>query len=297
MRLSESLDNGARGGFPGMMRATVQRSRSTVRAPEATGEAPGDIADLSALVSQAEPPSPRALLEEVRSPGVARAEVDALLSGLERPLGPGETARERADLLHELLEDEQVREYTGSGGRKVAHVAVLRLGELGFPYALEVPPELYAQARAAAGHGEHSSMEPGARHRLGVALASIAGGLEVLPALFVALDGNSGDMEMALGWVLGVSLTSWVPALLADAEPVSSRRWLLTLMRLVVALPGLLWLAAAIFVLLVALSSGAFAAGLFFLVPLGMAVLRLGGASLLSSKPPGAEQPEIPSES
>ena len=273
-----------------MLRATVQRSRSTVRAPEATGEL---LADLPEPVSPAELPSPRWLLEEVRTPGVARAEVDALLSGLARPLGPGESARERADLLHEILEDKEISEYSGSGGRKVGHAAVLQLGELGFPYALEVPPELFAEARAAAGGGTFFS-GAGSNPRLGVGLATLAGGLEVLPALFLALDGRSGDMDVALFWILGVSLTSFVPALLADTEPVLSRHWLHYLMLGAVAAPALLWLLITGLVLGIAGMNGSFLSALLFLLPLGMAVLRLAGARFLYSPTPGEAPPETP---
>lgn len=273
-----------------MLGATVQRSRSTVRAPDATGEL---LADLPEPVSPAELPSPRWLLEEVRTPGAARAEVDALLSGLERPLGPGESARERADLLHEILEDKEVREYSGSGGRKVGHVAVLRLGELGFPYALEVPPELFAEARAAAGGGM-SFPGAGSNPRVGVVLSTLAGGLEVLPALLFGLDGRSGDMPLALFWILLVSLTSFVPALLADTGPVVSTRWLHYLMLGAVAAPALLWLLLTVLVLGMASMNAAFLSALFFLLPLGMAVLRLAGARFLYVPPPGEGPLETP---
>lgn len=266
---------------------TVQRSHSTVRPPEVTGELPGDIAE---PVSPAELPSPRWLLEEVRAPGVARAEVDALLSGLERPLGPGESARERADLLHEIMADEQVRDYTGRGGRKVGHVAVLRLGELGFPYALEVPPELFAQARAAG--GAESPEEASARHRQGRVLACIAGGLEVLPGFFFLLNAQSRDVDVAVAWILGAFFTSFVPALLADIEPVLRRRWLHYLLLLAVALPALGWLLVTILVAGATAGSGAFPAMLFSVLPLGMALLRLGGAKGLYGPPPDAEPPE-----
>ncbi|MFY0527977.1 hypothetical protein ACN28I_34085 [Archangium gephyra] len=267
----------------------MQRSRSTVRAPEATGEL---LADIPEPVSPAELPSPRSLLEEVRTPGAARAEVEALLSGLARPLGPGESARERADLLHEILEDKEVREYSGSGGRKVGHAAVLQLVELGFPYALEVPPELFAEARAAGGGGTSSSGD-GSSPRLGVVLSTLAGGLEVLPALLFGFDGRSGDMPVALFWILLVSLTSFVPALLADTEPVVSRRWLHYLLLGAVAVPGLLWLLTTVLVLGIAGMNGSFLA-LFFLLPLAMAVLRLAGARSLYSPPPGEGPPETP---
>ncbi|WP_147332999.1 hypothetical protein [Archangium gephyra] len=267
----------------------MQRSRSALPAPESTGELLGDIPE---PVRQVELPSPRALLEEVRSPGVARAEVDALLSGLARPLGPGESARERADLLHEILEDEQVRDYTGSGGRRVGHVAVLQLGELGFPYALEVPPELYAQAREADGHGESMPMQGRTRRGWGLAMTTLVGGVEALPAIFLALDGRSTEVKLALSWILGVALTSVVPGMLADTEPVLSRRWLHTLLRLAVGLPALPWFAVAAIIVVGALTTGAMPWALAALVPLGLGLLRLGGASFLYGSPPDEAPPE-----
>ncbi|OJT17195.1 hypothetical protein BO221_46590 [Archangium sp. Cb G35] len=231
-------------------------------------------------MSQAELPSPRALLEEVRSPGAARAEVDALLSGLARPLGPGESARERADLLHEILGDEQVRDYTGSGGRKVEHVAVLQLVELGFPYALEVPPEQYAQARAAAGHRETKSWK-GMHRGMGLAATTFVGALEALPMVFLALDGKPTEVAFALVWILGVALTSFVPAALANTELVERRDWLRTLLKLAVMLPALPFLASAALLVVGALTSSGYWWMLAALLPLGLGLLRLGGAKWL----------------
>jgi hypothetical protein len=260
----------------------VQRSRSALRAPETTGELLGDFPE---PVSQAEPPSPRVLLEEVRSPGVARAEVDALLSGLVRPLGPGESARERADLLLEILEDEQVRDYAGSGERTVGHVAVLQLVELGFPYALEVPPELYAQARAAAGHREARPWEGGARRGWGMG--------ETLPAVLLALDGQPTELQVSLAWILGVALTSFVPASLAGSAPVVGRRWLHTLLKLAVAVPALPWVGGAALLVAMAIAGSALPLALFAVFPLGMGLLRLGGARFLFSPPTGEEPPKL----
>lgn len=255
----------------------MQRSRSALHAPDTTGELLGEI---PAQVSQAELPSPRALLEEVRSPGAARAEVDALLSGLARPLGPGESARERADLLHEILGDEQIRDYTGRGGRKVEHVAVLQLVELGFPYALEVPPEQYAQARAASGHRVVTRRE-GMNRGMGLAATTFAGAVESLPVLFFALDGRPSEVALALVWVLGVALTSFVPAAVAESGPVVSRDWLRTLLKVAVVLPALPWLAAAALMVVGTLMNGSFSYALLALLPLGMGLLRLGGAKWL----------------
>ncbi len=100
-----------------------------------------------------EVPSPRELLERARAPDAARPEVDALLRGLALPLKPGEDARARADLLHEILEDKRVRAFTGSKGRRVAHAVGEALLALGYPYALEIPPELLAESRGLASSG------------------------------------------------------------------------------------------------------------------------------------------------
>jgi hypothetical protein len=125
-------------------------------------------------------PSPRELLERARAPDAARPEVDALLRGLALPLAPGEDARARADLLHDILEDKRVRAFMGSKGRRVAHAAVEALVALGYPYALEVPPELLAEFRLAPPVGAEA---PSAAWMRG--LAAIVGGLVGTSGLFV----------------------------------------------------------------------------------------------------------------
>ena len=93
-------------------------------------------------------PSLPELLEGVRGPGRVRENVDAFLQALGQPPSGDETPRARADLLLSLMEDAAVRDYTGSDGRTVRAAAVEGLLALGYPYALEVPPEALAQARA-----------------------------------------------------------------------------------------------------------------------------------------------------
>jgi hypothetical protein len=87
------------------------------------------------------------LLEVVRSPGVLRTDVDALLRALVRPLTEDEPPRARADFLLSLIESQEMRELQGSNGRTVRAVAVKALIDLGYPYALEVPPEALAEAQ------------------------------------------------------------------------------------------------------------------------------------------------------
>lgn len=81
------------------------------------------------------------LLDVVRSPGVMRADVDALLQGLVRPLAESESPRSRADFLLSLLESDEVGDMVGSDGTSVRSVAVQALLDMGYPYALEIPPE------------------------------------------------------------------------------------------------------------------------------------------------------------
>ncbi|MFL5347449.1 MAG: hypothetical protein ACJ8AT_21905 [Hyalangium sp.] len=89
------------------------------------------------------------LLDVVRAPGVMRSDVDALLQGLARPLSENESPRSRADLLLSLIESEEVGDMVGSEGTPVRAVAVQALLDMGYPYALEIPPEAFGGRRAA----------------------------------------------------------------------------------------------------------------------------------------------------
>ncbi len=152
---------------------TVQRSRPPTHPTESAG--------VSTLEEMPEALStPRELMERARAPDAARPEVDALLRGLALPLAPGEDARARADLLHDILEDKRVRAFTGSKGRRVAHAVVEALVALGYPYALEVPPELLAEYRQAPRSGEETSSAAWMR-----GLVVIVGGLVGASGLFV----------------------------------------------------------------------------------------------------------------
>ncbi|HYO65974.1 MAG TPA: hypothetical protein VEU33_07825, partial [Archangium sp.] len=150
----------------------------------------------------------------------------------------------------------------------------------------------YAKARAADGHGEATPWEGGSRRGWGLALTTLVGGVEMLPAVYLAIDGSFSEEGWGLAWILGVALTSFVPALLAGTGMVSSRSWLNTLLMLVVAVPALPWLASAALLVAGALASGALPWVLVALVPLGMGMLRAGGARLLFSPPTGEEPPK-----
>lgn len=94
-----------------------------------------------------EPMPVRERLELLRLPSVEAREVDAFLAGLQVPYLPGESPRERADLMLELLGEERLCELTGSTGQRVGVAALETLLRLGYPYAYEVTPEMLARAR------------------------------------------------------------------------------------------------------------------------------------------------------
>ncbi|RKG67969.1 hypothetical protein D7V88_40865, partial [Corallococcus terminator] len=83
------------------------------------------------------------LLDAVRSPGAVRADIDAFIAAMGRPLTEEETPRARADVLLDLMARENpLGDYRGLDGTKVRHAAQAALLSLGYPYALELPPEL-----------------------------------------------------------------------------------------------------------------------------------------------------------
>jgi hypothetical protein len=118
----------------------MERTRPAPATAEALALAPEPVAR----------PSPRELLEVLRGPAMVRSDVDAFLLSLGAPLVEGETPRARADLLLSLMTDARLRDYTGKDGRTVRAAAVEALVGLGYPYALEVPPEVLAQVRGEA---------------------------------------------------------------------------------------------------------------------------------------------------
>ncbi len=122
-----------------------QQALRSAPSSSATDEAPADVPE--PIAAEAFPPL-TLLLEEVRSPGMVRADIDALIVGLGRPPAPDEPLRERADLLLGLLDrSNPVGDYASSGGMKVRHAAKEALLALGYPYAMELPPDLLETER------------------------------------------------------------------------------------------------------------------------------------------------------
>lgn len=219
------------------------------------------------------------LVEEARAPGATRAEVDALIAGLSQPLPSDASPRERADLLLSLMEDAQLASYTGTDGRTVRVAAIQALLALGYPYALEVPPEaLEAKARD---EGTDPGLLSTRKGQVGFGLVSLAGLVQLLPVLIFA-DAISWDGKNEFLRNLSVSLaftviggTTFVPALLMVLGHNKRRRGLKGLGAIWLILASLLWVVPGI------LWSGAFPLNLF---PMTMGGLILAGALLMSSR-------------
>ncbi|QRN97886.1 hypothetical protein JRI60_02035 [Archangium violaceum] len=110
-------------------------------------------------------------LEALRQPGPTSDEVDAFLEALSTPIPPGEPPRVRADFMLDVLEDERLCELTGTDGRQVGVAALETILALGYPYALEVTPEMLKRARGARPRGIPRFMGIG----LGLAVLNMLG--------------------------------------------------------------------------------------------------------------------------
>ncbi|RKH65310.1 hypothetical protein D7X96_24035 [Corallococcus interemptor] len=204
-------------------------------------------------------PSLTFLLEEVRSPGMVRADIDALISGLGRMPAPEEPLRERADLLLGLLDrNNPVGDYAGSGGMKVRHAAKEALIALGYPYAMELPPELLETPRV---NGRGPGLSGGDIVLAVVSLLYQWGGLA---AVWIFLEyskmAEAGEVSVGIGAALGLSTGV---SLLGHHQ--RSRD-----MQLVGSV--VLWAAAVVWIL-IALPSALFTSGVaLFLVPWHLAL-------------------------
>lgn len=238
---------------------------------ERSRAAPARSADDAEVPSLPEgAPSLKALLQEVLAPGAARADVDALLAGLARPPPPEPSRRQHADLLLSVIEDPHLGSFTGSEGRTVRGAAVRALVELGYPYALEVPPDAL-EARKAEPRDE-SAPPPGLDKKawIGLLLMVFLGLVEILP--FTAF--KRGYETIYWGFVFGAASTNIFPASLAALGRALGVRWLKGLGLLWLLLAGILWTLGGIAVLF---------GSPFGLIPLGVGILTLVCTGLLDS--------------
>lgn len=205
----------------------------------------------------------------------------------------------RAELLHDLLEDKRVRAFTGRDGRRVAHVTVEALESLGPSFALLVPPELLAEARAARlppptpeeegsvfySSSDELSPSRSARQIIGGVMVSIpamlGGGLLSLMAL--APHGNRSLLVVPFFWI-GGTLSA---AFLAPAPSVVRTRWLHWLLLLIAVVPSLPLGAAGLFLMSILKKEGLLR--LLAAIPLVMGLVQLVGAMCLYGSPPSED--------
>jgi hypothetical protein len=263
----------------------MQRTSPALRPPERT--------DVPAPAAPVELPSLHEALERARAADVSRAEVDALLRVLALPPPAGEAARERAKVLHGIMEDTWVGGRVGSDGHRVAHAAAEALIELGYPHALEVPPELLAEAREARrrpGSKPRAHWGPedwARRQRTGARLVVAAGLLECTGlTVYQAMGWLEGTVDAPWGAVMGFLLLSGgVPALTLAAAtgPVRRSRWLHQLLGAWATLPGIAWLVPSPLVLILAIFSPEV---LVYYLPFAtLGVMRISGANRLYEVP------------
>ncbi|NPC86963.1 hypothetical protein HPC49_53375, partial [Pyxidicoccus fallax] len=179
------------------------------------------------------------LREAMGSPGVIQAEVDALLAAIACPPAGDEPPRARADFLLSLMElPEEARDRKGSNGRTVRAAAVEALLELGYPYALEVHPDVLEAVRLEAGGPKEAS---GPRISVpGIVVSLLAMVLQVL-IVFVAFSvrGRSSWGELFQQLLLALVV---VPPLAAIFGQVAELRRTQFLGSVGMGLQALVWL-------------------------------------------------------
>ncbi|QDE72127.1 hypothetical protein BHS05_36790 [Myxococcus xanthus] len=187
------------------------------------------------------PPSLAALRDALSSPGVIPSEVDALIAAIaQRPDGDPEALRERTDYLLSLMTlpgDASV--LTGSAGITVRTAAVEALLELGYPYALEVPPDALERARRE--QGLPTTEAPTSRLLRSPILATAVTLLGlVMQLIMMALPqlGRLGDVD---AWLTPYLLPIFAPAVLAILGTWTKARPLQYLGSLGLGIQGLLW--------------------------------------------------------
>ncbi len=213
------------------------------------------------------------LVEEARAPGAARPEIDALLAGLAQPLSSDASLRERADLLLSLIEDVRLASSTGSDGRTVRVAAIQALLALGYPYALEIPPEaLEAKARD---EGTGPGLLSTRKGQVGFGLVTLAGILQLAAVLHFSANETWLAEELFVAVAIAIITgTTFLPTLLTVAGH--------NLRKGGIKMAGTVWLVlVSLFWLLPGLAS--FGGFPFNLIALSMGGLILAGTLVMTS--------------
>jgi pilus assembly protein TadC len=158
-------------------------------------------------------------VETVSAPGVTLGDVEGLLAGLSGPLAEGESPRERADQLLRLLSDEALGELYGKDGQPVRPAALEALLALGYPYALEVPPEVLERMHRLPPRALSRSS------RWGVGLAAVSA---VVPGLVFALV-STRTWTRYLDELAILTGSLFLPAVLSALAERYRLRWLKSL--------------------------------------------------------------------
>lgn len=225
-------------------------------------------------------PSLEVLIQAARAPGAARAEVDALIAGLSLSPSPEQSPRERADLLLSLIEDKHLGDFTGSTGQTVRSAAVEALLALGYPYALEVPPEALEERPAR--EDKARTEAPGrifasGKGWAGFSLVMFIGLAQLIPTLLITADFDSRDEWISLWATAIISGTTFLPAFLVALGHYFRSRLLRGLGGVWLVLAGLLWILPGLFVL----TSSAFG-----LLPICVGGLLIASVALMDSVAP-----------
>jgi hypothetical protein len=182
----------------------------------------------------------RSSLHELREAvhlGALRKDVDALMQGLARPLAEDEPPRARADFLLSLIESAAVSDLQGTDGRSVRTAAVQALLDLGYPYALEIPPEALSKVDLPSKQGKQEIPIAGL----------IATGIGLLVQLGYATPGLTRILEGSGAWTL-IGALIFLGMVLGPAASAVLGGWLRErglqrLGLLTMAVTGSLWMA------------------------------------------------------
>lgn len=222
-------------------------------------------------------PSLEVLVEQVRAPAAARADVDALLAGLSQPAAPGVPPRQRADLLLSLIEDPLIGDFTGSDDRTVRAAAVQALLELGYPYALEVPPEALDARSAGAGQADEATphLLSTLRGKVGVGIPVLLGVAQLVLGYFILAPLSPSEEKLLLLCLAYVSGTLFLPTLLTVLGHHLRNSILKNIGNVWLVFVALLWMLPGFFLL---------GSSVIGLLPLAAGLLLIASIALMNPK-------------